>query len=113
MIEYLFSYGTLQRDDVQLNLFGRLLTGTKDRLDGHRTARIEITDAAFLSKGEGNVQLTPIESDEPSDRIEGTVFELSAEELAQADKYEPVEYSRTLVTLASGRRAWIYAAGTN
>lgn len=34
MKEYLFSYGTLQRDEVQLELFGRLLTGKKDPLVG-------------------------------------------------------------------------------
>ena len=30
----LFSYGTLQHDDVQINTFGRKLAGDKDMLNG-------------------------------------------------------------------------------
>jgi hypothetical protein len=44
------------------------------------------------------------------DRIEGVVFELSAEELAGADNYEPDGYVRISTTLASGKEAWVYAA---
>jgi hypothetical protein len=44
MKEYLFSYGTLQKEKVQSDLFGRLLTGTKDILRGYKTSSIKITD---------------------------------------------------------------------
>jgi hypothetical protein len=37
------------------------------------------------------------------------VFELSDAELASADAYEPAGYTRISATLASGRRAWVYA----
>ncbi len=106
MSEYLFSYGTLQKAGVQLRLFGRRLNGTSDVLTGYSTSKVEITDEAFLAKGEKSVQLTAIRSH--GDKVDGIVFEVSPEELAHADTYEPAEYSRIEVTLASERRAWIY-----
>ena len=105
-MEYLFSYGTLQRNDVQLRLFGRQLAGEKDVLPGYETAVIEINDAAFLAKGEAKDQLTATASNGAS--IEGTVFELTEAELLQADSYEPEGYSRIRVELVSGKEAWLY-----
>lgn len=109
MSEYLFSYGTLQKESVQLELFGRLLSGTKDVLEGYKIAFIEIKDEAFLAKGEDKFQKTLIPSTN-SDLIEGTALELSQTELFQADKYEPENYRRIKVKLKSGRNAWIYMA---
>jgi gamma-glutamylcyclotransferase (GGCT)/AIG2-like uncharacterized protein YtfP len=43
-----------------------------------------------------------------SDQIAGTVFEITSEELAAADRYEVSDYKRIAVTLASGRTAWVY-----
>ncbi|MEQ1921352.1 MAG: gamma-glutamylcyclotransferase family protein [Pyrinomonadaceae bacterium] len=106
MSEYLFSYGTLQKAEVQLKLFGRLLNGSADSLEGFKTSEVEITDAAFLSKGEQSIQLTIVASG--GDQIDGTVFEVSSDELTHAEKYEPAEYSRVVVTLISGKRAWLY-----
>lgn len=110
MKEYLFSYGTLQKDKVQLELFGRLLHGTKDILEGYKVSSIEIKDEAFLAKGEEKYQQTLIPTKDNTDIIEGTVFEVSTKELHQADKYEPVNYTRILVALRSGKEAWIYTA---
>ena len=106
MNEYLFSYGTLQKAEVQLKLFGRLLNGTSDVLTGYETNRFEISDEVFLAKGEQCVQLTATPT--PDGKIDGTVFEVSSEELAHADTYEPAGYSRIEVTLGSGKKAWIY-----
>ena len=41
-------------------------------------------------------------------RIAGTVFEVTDEELANADKYEVSDYKRVSAPLASGRTAWVY-----
>jgi hypothetical protein len=112
MNEYLFSYGTLQKEQVQLKLFGRLLNGVKDTLPGYKVSPIEITDKAFLSKGEQKNQLTVILTNDKNDRIEGTALEMTPEELLLADKYEPENYKRISVELVSGKRAWIYAATT-
>lgn len=110
MKENLFSYGTLQKSEVQLELFGRLLTGAKDILKGYKLSSIEIKDESFLAKGERKFQLTLILSKDNADIIEGTVFEISEEELLSADKYEPDNYKRVKVALESGKKAWIYAA---
>lgn len=110
MKEYLFSYGTLQKDAVQLKLFGRLFTGTKDILKGYKVSSIEIKDQSFLTKGEQRMQLTAVNTGDQSNSIEGTVFEVSEEELLLADKYEPVEYTRVRVKLESGKQAWVYMA---
>ena len=109
MKEHLFSYGTLQKKNVQLELFGRLLNSAKDSLKGYKLSSIEIKDELFLSKGEQKFQLIAIPSNEKNDIIEGTVLEISKEELLQADKYEPYDYKRIEVALESGKKSWIYA----
>jgi hypothetical protein len=38
------------------------------------------------------------------------VFEVSDHELVSADEYEPAGYQRVSTVLASGKRAWVYAA---
>ena len=111
MKENLFSYGTLQHSDVQLKLFGRLLSGTKDVLKNYKLAAIDITDESFLAKGERKQQLTAIHTKDETDVIEGTMFEISAEELLAADEYEPDNYRRIEVSLQSGKKAWFYVAG--
>ena len=93
-----------------MDLFKRLLHGSKDILGGYRIETIEITDEAFLSKGEEKFQRTLVATNDKSDAVEGTVFEVSAEELLHADKYEPDNYIRIKVPLQSGKEAWIYFA---
>ena len=110
MKENLFSYGTLQKKNVQLELFGRLLNGTKDILKGYKLSSIEIKDEAFLAKGEEKFQKTLVPTKNDADIINGTVFEISEEELRLADKYEPDNYQRIKVALQSGKEAWIYFA---
>jgi len=110
MKELLFSYGTLQKEKVQMELFGRLLHGIKDVLEGYKISFLEIKDEAFLSKGENTYQRTLTPSNNKADKIEGTVFEISEEELLLADKYEPGNYKRIKVALRSGKQAWIYVA---
>ena len=110
MKETLFSYGTLQKEKVQIELFGRLLHSTKDILRGYKLSSIEIRDETFLLTGEGNIQLTVIPSNDKKNNIEGMVFEISAEELLLADNYEPKNYKRIKTELGSGKMAWIYAA---
>jgi gamma-glutamylcyclotransferase (GGCT)/AIG2-like uncharacterized protein YtfP len=109
MSEYLFSYGTLQKDKVQLDLFGRLLNGARDSLKGYKVSPIEITDKTFLAKGEQKDQRIAVITNDKNDFIEGTVFEVTAEELLHADKYEPEDYKRIKVKLESGKGAWVYA----
>ena len=109
MSEFLFSYGTLQNEEVQMELFGRILYGTADVLKGHKAVTIEIEDEPF-SKDEDKYQLIAVISEDSDDSIKGTVFEVTEEELFMADKYEPNNYKRVTVALASGKQAWVYVA---
>ena len=111
MTEYLFSYGTLQEEAVQMQLFSRRLIGDKDILIGYKTSQIELTEEGFSGFTEQATYLIALPSDNDADVIEGTAFKVSKQELLLADGYEPDEYRRELVTLASGKRAWIYLKG--
>jgi len=110
MKEYLFSYGTLQKEKVQIDLFGRTLPGSADVLRGYKVSTIEITDETFLSKGEGKYQKTLMISANKNDMVLGTVFEITNGELLIADRYEPGNYKRTKVMVESGKKVWIYLA---
>ena len=108
MKHYLFSYGTLQKEKVQIKLFGRNLKGSADILKGWKLSPVEIHDEVFLSKGEAKMQLTVVPSKDENDMITGTALELNEEDLPVADKYEPDGYVRVMVKLESGKEAWIY-----
>ncbi|MGZ8557561.1 MAG: gamma-glutamylcyclotransferase family protein [Chitinophagaceae bacterium] len=108
MKEYLFSYGTLQKEKVQIELLGKILEGSNDTLSGYKVSAVEIKDESFLSKGEEKIQQIAIISKDKKDSINGKVFEITAEELLLTDKYEPDGYKRIKVVLKSGKAAWIY-----
>ena len=110
MKEYLFSYGTLQKEKVQSELFGRLLKGTKDTLNGYKLSTIEIKDESVLSKSEQQYHLIAIPSKNNSDSIEGIVLEVSEEEVLIADKYETDDYKRVKLILESRKEAWVYVS---
>ena len=108
----LFSYGTLQNKSVQLANFGRELSGRGDELPGYSRSMIPIADPdiAALTGESHYANVEP--SSNPDDSVPGTVFEITEEELAAADKYEAaVDYRRIAVTLRSGARAWVYVLG--
>jgi hypothetical protein len=105
----LFSYGTLQRADVQFATFGRRLTGGPDALVGYEPSRVPITDpevaAASGRRHHDNVTF----NGRPESRVTGMAFEVSEQEMAAADRYEAAaSYERVAVRLASGREAWVY-----
>lgn len=104
----LFSYGILQLEQVQLETFGRLLKGEKDILEGYKLTMIEITDAEVLRKS--NQQFHPIISfsGDENDKVEGALFEVTEDEILQADRYEVDDYKRVEVTFKSGKKGYIY-----
>jgi gamma-glutamylcyclotransferase (GGCT)/AIG2-like uncharacterized protein YtfP len=105
----LFSYGTLQQEDVQLATFGRLLQGRGDELPGFEQSSIEIEDPQFVAAS-GRTHRANITFKGGNDtRASGTVFEITDAELAAADRYEQrAAYKRVPVVLASGKQAWVY-----
>jgi hypothetical protein len=109
MLEKLFSYGTLQRESVQLSTFGRTLDGVRDRLPGYRITLLPILDTDVIS-ATGDTHYKNLEfSGEEEDVIEGMVFNVTETELEVADEYEAdADYKRVLVKLQSGNIAWVY-----
>ena len=105
---HLFSYGTLQQEEVQLSTFGRTLAGHPDELPGFQQSFVKIEDAEVVAmSGKTHHPILKFNG-ENSDRVSGTVFEITDAELANADKYEVAAYQRVAVTLLSGTPAWVY-----
>ena len=104
----LFSYGTLQDKAVQMANFGRLLAGRPDTLPGYTLLPITIGDPAVVALSGKAQHMIAKPSERSGDEVTGMVFELTAEELAAADRYEVADYTRAEVTLKSGVRAWVY-----
>lgn len=108
--ENLFSYGTLQKESVQFETFGRKLTGSKERLIGYKLEMVEIKDEEVLRRSglKHHPIITPTRNRD--DVVEGSVFQISSEELRQADEYEVDDYKRVLAECESGIKAWVYIA---
>ena len=104
----LFSYGTLQYEAVQLSTFGRLLEGSVDRLPGYKIVPLLIKDETVIALSGEETHKIVVPSDQPGDSVPGMVFEVTEEELRQADAYEVDDYERQLLTMASGIKAWVY-----
>jgi hypothetical protein len=83
----LFSYGTLQQENVQLETFGRLLNGETDALPGYGLAMVEITDPQVVATSGAAFHPIVTASDDPADEVAGAVFEITAAELAAADAF--------------------------
>jgi len=107
---YLFSYGTLQKEQVQIETFGRILEGEKDALTGYKMGRVEITDPKVLRKS--NQRYHPILefSGNTEDEVEGILFEVTDQEILQADEYEVDDYKRIETVFKSGKTGFIYVA---
>lgn len=100
--EYLFTYGTLQQEDIQLTVFSRTLSGFSDTLSGYKLSDEKV------------VGIYPVmqNSDVPTDFVNGRVYMCSNKEILDVDKYEGPAYKRIKVTLNSGKSAWAYISST-
>jgi gamma-glutamylcyclotransferase (GGCT)/AIG2-like uncharacterized protein YtfP len=105
----LFSYGSLQQKNVQLANFGRQLAGRPDALPGYARRLVPILDPSVVAATGESHYANAEPSSDPADTVTGTVFEITEQELAAADRYEvPANYHRISVTLQSGTQAWVY-----
>ena len=109
--DYLFSYGTLQLEAVQMATFGRHLSGARDVLTGFEQAAIEVQDPTTVALSGKTHHSIARFTGRPSDTVQGTVYAVTPEELRRADEYEVAEYRRIDVVLQSGLRAWVYVDG--
>ncbi len=105
---YLFSYGTLQQDGVQLSTFGKRLTGSPDNLAGYIIAEVQIKDSEIVVTSGKEYHPIARKTGAFNHRIPGTVFEVTDEELRQSDRYEVEAYKRVETVLTSGKSAWVY-----
>jgi gamma-glutamylcyclotransferase (GGCT)/AIG2-like uncharacterized protein YtfP len=104
-MEKLFAYGSLKNEDIQKDLFGRILEGTFETLIGYVVKQIQIEE-------EFGIVHYPIitETQNAEDTINGVVYSVSSEELRQTDLYEGLHYKRVEVQLQSNQKAWAYSA---
>jgi gamma-glutamylcyclotransferase (GGCT)/AIG2-like uncharacterized protein YtfP len=108
MSELLFSYGTLQMENVQLNVFGRKPEGHRDAVLCYKLTEVEITDESVLAISGKRFHPIIVFTGNPEDKVAGTAFSVTPDELLKADKYEVSEYKRVLADLESGKKAWVY-----
>ena len=106
--EFLFSYGTLQLEAVQMALFGRRLSGRPDVLPGFAESAILIDDPETVALSGKTHHSIVRSTGNATDSVAGTVFALTPEEIARADEYEVSDYKRVAVLLGSGIPAWVY-----
>jgi hypothetical protein len=105
----LFSYGTLQQEDVQLSTFGRKLDGEKDLLIGYEPSLVKIDDPAVAERLKKTHHDNARNTGDEWSNVQGTVYEVTDAELAKADAFESqFNYSRVTVPLASGKDAWVF-----
>ena len=105
----IFSYGTLQHEEVQLATFGRRLNGQRDELPKFQRASVKIEDPHVTARlGTTHHDNVTFNGNDDS-RVPGMAFEITDVELASVDEYEAdFFYKRVAVTLASGKHAWVY-----
>ncbi|MFT4052461.1 MAG: gamma-glutamylcyclotransferase family protein [Microbacterium sp.] len=106
--ELLFTYGTLQYAEVQLDTFGRLVAGEPDLLPGYTIDYVDIEDQRVVDISGTSVHPVLRATGNPLDKVVGKVLHITSDELDAADEYEVSLYRRVRVQLASGRDGWVY-----
>ncbi len=106
--EKLFSYGTLYKKSVQLALFNRELNGCSDQLPAFQLSEHVIDNDAVVSTSGEAIHPIAQYTGNQDDYIDGHVFDVSMDEIVQADQYEVVQYKRVSAILKSGITAWVY-----
>ncbi|MBE5459877.1 gamma-glutamylcyclotransferase family protein [Mycobacteroides abscessus] len=106
--ELLFSYGTLQQPDVQRTTFGQELDGHTDAIVGFDLDYVTITDPHVIATSGSDRHPILRPSSNATAEVPGTVFSITAEQLAAADAYEVDDYQRVSAPLRSGATAWVY-----
>ena len=95
----LFSYGTLQLSEVQLANYGRTLEGEPDALIGYRMIVLPDRDPHAVRISGTKTHFVVRRTGDPEDRGPGIVYWLTAEELAETDRYEGTDYGRIRKTI--------------
>jgi len=108
MNEKLFSYGTLQFEQVQIKNFGRKLVANPDALLGYELRDCLIQDPQVIKLSGKATHPIACFTGNFDDFVGGEVFDITSEELQRVDQYEVDDYKRISCTLQSGEQAWVY-----
>ncbi|MBT8237088.1 MAG: gamma-glutamylcyclotransferase [Croceitalea sp.] len=98
MPHYLFSYGSLQDEAVQLRIFKRKLIGIAAILYGYHLVENEYLGKFPVIYASTNSQNT----------VKGMVYEITKTELSLCDQYETDYYKRINIVLPLHPQAWVY-----
>jgi hypothetical protein len=93
---------------VQLSTFGRTLVGAPDALPGYESSLVKIEDPAVVATSGKEFHPIVKFTGKPRDLVPGMKFQITGQELLNADEYEVAAYKRVAATLASGTLAWVY-----
>ena len=105
----IFSYGTLQQENVQLSTFGRRLNGDSDELLRFGPSLVRIEDPQIIATTGKTHHANVTFNGNDDSGVPGMVFEITDAELASVDEYEiAFLYKRVAAMLASGKQAWVY-----
>ena len=108
--QLLFSYGTLQQPEVQLDIFGRLVADEDDALPGYTVDYAEIDDPRVADLSGHSVHPIVRPTGSSLDKVTGKILWVTEDELDAADEYEVELYRRVEVRLQSGRVGWVYVS---
>lgn len=111
--EFLFSYGTLQLERVQMATFGRQLAATSDSLPGFELVSLKIEDPTVVAISGKSTHTMARFTGRAYDVVPGVVFAVTQAEIWNADEYEVAAVKRVSLVLQSGARAWAYVDARN
>tara|TARA_R110002153_G_scaffold380_3_gene1873 strand:+ start:780 stop:1085 length:306 start_codon:yes stop_codon:yes gene_type:complete len=94
MKAYLFSYGTLQEDHIQMMLFGDILKTEVDSIEGYVTLNDYFGYPRIVEFERGIVY--------------GKVLEIDEVDFPIVDRYESEAYEKKVVETSKGRQAYVY-----
>ena len=108
MTESIFSFGTLRSEAVQRSVFGELMPSKPDSLAGWVIAPVPILDPTVIAISGTDSHPGLVPTGNQTDVVNGSVLDVTTDQLAAADDYERASFHRIEVTLVSGKSAWTY-----
>lgn len=106
--QLVFSYGALQIAELQRSILGRVFPAEADILPGFTADYAEMADPRFAELTGTSTHAVLRRTGDPRDKVIGSVYRFTEDELDAADQFEVAMFRREQVVLASGRTAWVY-----
>ena len=87
-MQKIFSYGTLQQMNVQLEILGKTLVGAEDIIEGYYTEYLEIKDLSVLKASQNKMHPIIYVTGNRVYKVFGTLFSITEKDLLNIDCYE-------------------------